>query len=93
MRQRHVAPQLGLVEELPEAQAGRLHQPTEIRQGADRGEVLQVAPTFIGCVEQLLSAAGLPQPELLTTGHRTKGEIAGAASERFGNLAHQEQVR
>ena len=53
----------------------------------------QVAPTFIGRVEQLLPAAGLPQPELLTTGHRPKGEIAGAASERFGNLAHQEQIR
>jgi hypothetical protein len=41
--QRDVAPELSLVHELTEAQARGAHQTTEIRQCADRSQILKIA--------------------------------------------------
>ena len=43
LRQRRVAPQFGLVDELTEPQRGGAHQAPEVRQRGDGGERLQVA--------------------------------------------------
>ena len=47
LRQRHVAPQRGLIHRLAKAQAGGAHQPAEVRQSGDGGDVQQV-PLQIG---------------------------------------------
>jgi hypothetical protein len=43
LRQRDIAPELSLVHELTEVQARGAHQTTEIRQCADRGQILKIA--------------------------------------------------
>src|SRR5262245_45907075 len=42
LRKRHIAAELGLVDELAHPKASRTHQPTEIGQRADRCKILQI---------------------------------------------------
>lgn len=52
-----IATQFGLIEDLPQAQAGGLHQASEVRQRTDRGDVLQVAPLRVGYAQQFVSTS------------------------------------